>query len=152
MHLSIPRLPDPVYRAMINICNRTFVQDSSLIRATVYVGGHIDSGIERRFVKERRQGISNIPRRRLCNCFVAVCLNQTMARYRNVTIWARVHVLSGENVLSVVPAVTPLSNAHCTALTFVPRSVLGVCWCHNVPIRLLCILVYRGCLIPAIWQ
>ena len=114
--------------------------------------GHIDSGIERCFVKGRRQGISNIPRRRLCNCFVAIRLNQTMAGYRNVTIWARVHVLSGENVLSVVPAVTPLSNAHCTALTFVPRSVLGVCWCHNVPIRLLCILVYRGCLIPAIWQ
>ena len=109
------------------------MQDSSLIRATVYVGGHIDSGIERCFVKERRQGISNIPRRRLCNCFVAIRLNQTMARYRNVTIWAHVHVLSGENVLSVVPAVTPLSNAHCTSLTFVPRPVLGICWCHNVP-------------------
>lgn len=114
--------------------------------------GHIDSGIERCFVKERRQGISNIPRHRLCNCFVAIRLNQTLARYRNVTIWARVHVLSRENVLSVVSAVTPLSNAHCTALTFVLRPALGVCWCHNVPIRLLCILVYRGCLLPAIWQ
>ena len=37
------------------------------------------------------------------------------ARYRNVTIWARVQVVSGEKVSAVVPPVTPVSTAQLTA-------------------------------------
>ena len=38
------------------------------------------------------------------------------ARYRNVTICARVQVSSGENVVALVPLVTPVSTAQLTAL------------------------------------
>ena len=37
------------------------------------------------------------------------------ARYRKVTIWPRVQVLSGEKVVSLVPLVTPFSTAQATA-------------------------------------
>ena len=36
------------------------------------------------------------------------------ARHRNVTIWARVHGVSGENVFSVVPLVILFSSAQYT--------------------------------------
>lgn len=37
------------------------------------------------------------------------------SRHRNVTIWARVHLPLGLNVVSVVPWVTPLSTVQATA-------------------------------------
>lgn len=38
------------------------------------------------------------------------------ARYRKVTIWAQVQVMSGLNVVSEVPTVMPFSTAQATAL------------------------------------
>lgn len=49
---------------------------------------------------------------RICHAAVHYWAN---ARYRNVTICARVQVVSGEKVVGVVPPVTPASTAQLTA-------------------------------------
>ena len=59
------------------------------------------------FLRKKREGRAPLL---LLWCYFA------RSRYRNVTIWPRVQVSSGENVITPVPLVTPVETAQRTAL------------------------------------
>ena len=62
---------------------------------------------------------------------VPATLGEPCERQRNVTMCARVQMTSGENVVSVVPSVTPCSSAHSTLSE--NHSFAGTSW--NTPMR-----------------